>query len=265
MALDRIRWLGEEVIYHTTMFGRMTILLVACLWAVVRPPYRFKEIIRQVNFIGVRSMFVMAFTGLFTGMVLALQGYHVLKNYGSVSALGAGVGIGLVRELGPVLACLMLIGRVGSAMCAEIGIMRNSEQVDALECMAIDPVRFILAPKYIAILFSFPLLMCFFDVVGIVGGYIVGVAIMDVTWGNYFQGMYDAVTWHDVSMGLWKAFIFALMTVWISTAKGYLMHTERDCSFGAEDVSRATTSAVVLSAVAILVWDYLIAALMISS
>lgn len=261
--MEIFRRLGEESLFYLTMAGRMTLLFLECLWAMVRPPYKFKEVARQIHFIGVRSVFVIAFTGLFTGMVLGLQGYHILKNYGSVSALGAGVGIGLIRELGPVLAALMVIGRAGSAICAEIGIMRNSEQIDALECMAVDPVKYLLAPKYLAALISVPLLIFIFDVVGIAGGYIVGVAILDMSWGAFFQGMYDSVTWHDMSMGLWKAFIFGMLMVWISTAKGYLLHLERDGGYGAEGVSRATTSTVVLSSVAVLVWDYLISALMI--
>jgi phospholipid/cholesterol/gamma-HCH transport system permease protein len=229
----------------------------------VRPPYKVREVIRQVDFIGARSVFVIAFTGLFTGMVLGLQGYHILKNYGSVSALGAGVGTGLIRELGPVLAALMIIGRAGSAICAEVGIMRNSEQLDALECMAIDPVKYLIAPKFIAALISVPLLIAIFDVIGILGGYLVGVAIMDVSFGSYFQGMYDSVTWHDVAQGLWKSFAFSLLMIWISTAKGFFLHLEKDGGFGAEGVSRATTDTVVWSAVMVLVWDYLIGALMI--
>ncbi len=261
--MEWFRRLGEDTIYYLNMSGRMTVFLVECLWAVVRPPYKIPSVIKQINFIGARSVFVIVFTGLFTGMVLGLQGYHLLKNYGSVSALGAGVGLSLVRELGPVLASLMVIGRAGSAICAEIGIMRNSEQIDALECMAIDPRIYLIAPKFWAALISIPLLIFIFDVIGIVGGYLVGVAIFDVSWGAYFQGMYDAVEWLDIEMGMWKALAFSLIIVWISTAKGYYLHLERGGGFGAEGVSRATTGTVVLSAVSVLVWDYLINALMI--
>ena len=260
--MDALGFIGREAVYYLRIAGRMTFFLLSCVAASLTPPYKFREIIRQMHFIGVRSVFVIAFTGLFTGMVLGLQGYHILKNYGSVSALGAGVGIGLVRELGPVLAALMVIGRAGSAICAEIGIMRNSEQIDALECMAVDPVKYLLAPKFIAAMISVPLLIAIFDIVGVVGGYMVGVAILDVSWGSFFQGMYDAVTWHDVSMGLWKSFSFALLMIWISTGRGYFLHLERDGGFGAEGVSRATTGTVVWSSVAVLMWDYLIGALM---
>jgi phospholipid/cholesterol/gamma-HCH transport system permease protein len=255
--------LGEDTIYYLGMVGRMSIFLFECLWAVVRPPYDFGSIVKQINFIGARSIFVIVFTGLFTGMVLALQGYHLLRNYGSVSALGAGVGLGLVRELGPVLAALMIIGRAGSAICAEVGIMRNSEQLDALECMAIDPHKYLMAPKYLAAIISLPILVAIFDIVGILGGYLVGVTIFEVSSGSYFQGLYDAVTNHDLMMGFWKSLAFGLIMVWVATAKGYYLHLERGGGFGAEGVSRATTSAVVFSAVAVLIWDYLISAMMI--
>ncbi|TLM98306.1 ABC transporter permease, partial [bacterium] len=233
------------------------------IWASVTPPYSFRSIMRQINFIGARSLFVIVFTGLFTGMVLGLQGYHLLSKYGSIGALGAAVGNGLVRELGPVMTALMVIGRAGSAMCAEVGIMRNSEQLDALECMAIDPIKYLLAPKYIATIFSVFLLSFVFDASGIIGGYFVGVSLSDVSIGSYFQGMYDSVNFDDLRMGMYKALVFGLLTVWIATAKGFFVHRERMGGFGAEGVSRATTNAVVFSSVSILVWDYLIGALMI--
>lgn len=255
--------LGAEALFYTNQAGRMTLFLMECLWASVRPPYKIPAVVRQVHFIGARSVPVILLTGLFTGMVLGLQGYHLLSRYGSVSALGAGVGTGLIRELGPVLTALMVIGRAGSAMCAEIGIMRNSEQLDALECMAVDPVKYLLAPKFLAAVFSMFLLTYLFDVVGIFGGYLVGVAIFDVSYGSYMQGMIDSVDWVDIRMGLYKSLAFGVLTVWIATAKGYYLHLEKEGGFGAEGVSKATTDAVVLSSVAVLVWDYLIGALMI--
>ncbi|PLX45684.1 MAG: ABC transporter permease [Deltaproteobacteria bacterium] len=258
-----VQALGEISLYYINFAGKMTLLLGQCIWAAVTPPYDWRAILRQINFIGARSMGVIILTGLFTGMILSLQGYHLLSQYGSVSALGAGVGNGLIRELGPVLTALMVIGRAGSAICAEIGIMRNSEQIDALSCMAIDPVRYLLAPKFTACVFSMLLLSFIFDVVGIFGGYIVGVALSDVSSGSYFQGMADAIYFSDVKMGLYKAAVFGVVTVWIATSKGYFVHLERLGGFGAEGVSRATTNAVVLSSISILLWDYLISALMI--
>ena len=142
--------LGAEALFYTNQAGRMMFFLVECLWAsCVRPINYPPSSARFISSAPVPSS-VIVLTGLFTGMVLALQGYHLLSEYGSVGALGVGVAMGLVRELGPVLTALMVIGRAGSAICAEIGIMRNSEQIDALECMAVDPLHYLLAPKYLA-------------------------------------------------------------------------------------------------------------------
>jgi len=254
--------LGEEALYFLGQAGRMGTFLAACLWNVIRPPYKIYPVVRQIHFIGARSVFVILFTGAFTGMVLGLQGYYTQRKLGSEGLLGSAVALSLVRELGPVVAALMVIGRAGSAICAEIGIMRNSEQIDALECMAIDPYKFLMAPKFVAGIISVPLLTCIFDMLGIFGGYLVGVHLLGVNEGAYFQSMYHSVEWKDVEMGLVKSLVFGLLIIWIATAKGYYLHLERSGGFGAEGVSRTTTDAVVLSSVAVLVWDYLISALM---
>ena len=254
--------LGDLTLYYLEQAGRMGIFLVQCLWRVLTPPYKLFPAVRQINFIGARSFFVIFFTGAFTGMVLALQGYYTLRKYGSEGALGSAVALSLIRELGPVIAALMVIGRAGSAITAEIGIMRNSEQIDALECMAVDPCRYLMVPKFIASVISMPLLTAIFDMVGILGGYLVGVLMLGVNSGTYFQGMYRSVVWNDLEMGLVKSLVFGLLVVWIATAKGYFLHWERSGGFGAEGVSRTTTSAVVLASVTVLVWDYLISAIM---
>ncbi len=257
-----IEKIGDYTLYYLESAGRMTIFLFQCLWKVVTPPYRIFPVIQQINFIGARSIFVIFFTGGFTGMVLALQGYYTLRKFGSEALIGSAVALSLLRELGPVLAALMVIGRAGSAMTAEIGIMRNTEQIDALECMAVDPCRYLMVPKFIATVISMPLLTAIFDVVGIFGGYLVGSLMLGVNGGTYFQGMYQSVEWNDVEMGLIKSLVFGLLIVWISTVKGYFLHLERDGGFGAEGVSRTTTSAVVLASVMVLVWDYLLSAIM---
>jgi phospholipid/cholesterol/gamma-HCH transport system permease protein len=253
---------GGAFLLYLEQAGRMGVFLAACLFSVIRPPYKVAPIIRQLHFIGARSTFVILFTGSFTGMVLALQGYYTLRKFGSEGLLGAAVALSLLRELGPVIAALMVVGRAGSAICAEIGIMRNSEQIDALECMAIDPYKYLMAPKFVAGILSMPLLTAIFDVAGILGGYLVGVTMLGVNKGAYFQQMYSSVVWNDVEMGLVKSLVFGLLIIWISAAKGYFLHLERSGGFGAEGVSRVTTDAVVLSSVAILVWDYLLSAIM---
>jgi phospholipid/cholesterol/gamma-HCH transport system permease protein len=254
--------LGDQCLFILEQLGRMGLFLGLCLFSIFKPPYKIYPILRQIHFIGTRSTFVIVFTGAFTGMVLALQGYYTLRKFGSEGMLGSAVALSLIRELGPVVAALMVVGRAGSAICAEIGIMRNSEQIDALECMAIDPYKYLMVPKFVAALLSMPLLTAIFDVVGILGGWLIGVVLLGINQGAYFQGMYDSVVWADVKMGLVKSFVFGLMLVWISAAKGYFLHLERGGGFGAEGVSRATTDAVVLSSVSVLAWDYLISAIM---
>ncbi len=257
--IENIGGHGLEVVRQT---GRMGLFLGASLLSLLRPPYRLYPIVRQIHFIGARSLFVILVTGAFTGMVLGLQGYYTLTRFGSEELLGSAVALGLVRELGPVLTALMVIGRAGSAICAEIGIMRSSEQIDSLECMAIDPYKFLVVPRVVAGVISLPLLTFIFDVVGIFGGYLVGVLLLGVNEGGYFQGMYDSVLWRDVEMGIVKSLVFGLLVVWVSAAKGFNLHLERGGAYGPEGVSRVTTEAVVLASVTILVWDYLISAIM---
>ena len=257
-----VQKVGHEFLYFLQTSGMMGIFLFACITHALRPPYKLGPIIRQVYFIGARSLVVILVTGLFTGMVLALLGHHNLSKFGSVDLLGSAVGLGLIQELGPVLTALMVIGRAGSAICAEIGIMRHSEQIDALECMGIDPYKYLIAPKYIAALISLPVLTVIFDVIGIAGGYIVGVVIHGISEGSYFQGMYDSVGWSDIRLGFTKSVIFGLIVVWISSFKGFFLHLDRSGSFGAEGVSRVTTDAVVLASVSILAGDYLIGTIM---
>jgi len=260
--MNFIAVIGRAVLSMLEVCGRFGLFLAAGLGNALLPPYKLAPIVRQVYFIGAKSLFVILFTGLFTGMVLSLQGYYTLAKFGSVGFLGAAVALSLIRELGPVLGALMVVGRAGSAICAEIGIMRNSEQIDALECMAIDPYKFLIVPKLIAGLIAMPLLTCVFDVVGIFGGFLVGVEMFGVSGGAYFQGMYSAVSWHDIQMGLVKSVVFGLLLVWICAAKGFYLHLERGGGFGAEGVSRTTTSAVVLASVSVLVWDYLLSAVL---
>ncbi len=256
--------LGGLALYYINQIGRMGIFLVMVCVSIVKPPYyRISYVTKQIYLIGALSIFVIVFTGLFTGMVLGLQGYNTLSKFGSVGFLGSAVALSLIRELGPVLTALMVTGRAGSAICAEIGIMRNSEQIDALECMAIDPHNFIIAPKFIAAIVSMPLLTAVFNVVGIFGGYLVGVVLLGANEGAYFQSMYRNVEYSDISMGFMKSLCFGLLVVWICSAKGYFVHLERQGGFGAEGVSRATTSAVVLSSVAVLLFDYFITSLLI--
>ncbi len=255
--------LGAIFFYYVNQAGRMGIFLFFSLLSIFKPPYKIFPIIKQIYIIGALSIFVILFTGLFTGMVLGLQGYNTLRKFGAEGLLGSAVALSLIRELGPVLTALMVTGRAGSAICAEIGIMRNSEQIDALECMAIDPHKYIMAPKFVAGIISLPLLTAIFNVVGILGGYIIGVGLLGTSKGTYFSSMYKDVGFEDIYMGLVKSLCFGLLIVWICSSKGYFLHLTRGGGFGAEGVSRATTSAVVLSSVTILVFDYFLTSVLI--
>jgi phospholipid/cholesterol/gamma-HCH transport system permease protein len=241
--------------------GRMGIFFLCTLRGIIYPPGKTPLVIKNIYFIGHKSLFVIIFTGAFSGMVLGLQGYYALSRYGSEGFLGSGVVLSLVRELGPVLTALMIVGRAGSAMCAEIGIMRIDEQIDALRCMSIDPHGYLVLPRLIAALISFPILTHIFDVVGVWGGYAVGVGLLGVNPGAYWDGIYRSLEWLDIWMGIVKSLAFAVLTITISTYKGYYAGVDRG-SMGAEDVGEATTSAVVTSSVTVLVADYVITSIM---
>jgi len=243
--------------------GTSGIFLIVSLYKALLPPYSLYPLIKQIYFVGARSILVILVSGTFVGMVIALQFHDTLVRFGSVSLLGSAVGLSLIRELGPVITALMVIGRSGSAICAEISIMRNEQQIDALECMAIDPYRYLIAPRILAGIISVPLLTAIFVVVGICGGYFVGVILFNVSPGAYFQGMYETVLWRDIEMGLIKSLVFGLIILWIATVKGFYLHTsmEKHGSYGSEGVSRVTTDAVVISSIAVLCFDYLLSAI----
>jgi len=254
--------IGDQTLYILTDLGRMGLFLYFSLLGLCKRPFRLKELIKQIGFIGAGSLTVIFFTALSSGMVLGLQGYYSLHKFGAEGMLGSAVSLTLIMELGPVLTALMVAGRAGSAMCAEIGIMRISEQIDALECMAIDPFRYLISPKFLAALISVPLLTAVFDVVGIGGGYLAGVKLMGVNGGAFFAGMQQSVTNHDIKLGVIKSVVFGLLVVWICTGRGYFVQKIRGAGFGAESVSTVTTQAVVMSSIAVLVFDYLLTAVL---
>lgn len=262
MQLNVIEKLGRRGIHIVEDLGRMGVFFFKAISAVFKTPFRLRECIKQVHFIGAGSLAVIFFTALSTGMVLGLQGYYSLSKFGAEGMLGSAVSLTLIMELGPVLTALMVAGRAGSAMCAELGIMAISEQIDALDCMAIDPFRYLITPKFIAALISVPLLTALFDVIGIAGGYIAGVKLMGVNPGSFIDGMRTSVTSHDIYLGFVKSVVFSLLVVWICSGRGFLVREIRGAGFGAESVSRVTTQAVVLSSIAVLVFDYLLTAVL---
>lgn len=253
---DAVRHIGRQGIDFLLELGRMGQFLVHALYSLVRQPGRPVHILKQIRFIGAKSLFVIILTAGFTGMVLGLQGYYTLAKFGSEGMLGTAVALSLIRELGPVLSALMVTGRAGSAITAEIGIMRISEQIDALETMALDPYKYLISPKFIAAMISMPLLCAIFDVVGIYGGWLVGVKLLGVNPGAYFTEMYRSVEWKDVWSGIVKSYSFGIIIAWVGCYKGYY------AGHGAEGVSRATTESVVLTSVLILVWDYFLTSIL---
>lgn len=242
--------LGAQTLGLLQEMGKMLNFLVYALYKIVTTPGKPIHILKQIHFIGAKSFFVIFLTAAFTGMVLGLQGYYTLAKFGSEGMLGAAVALSLIRELGPVLSALMVTGRAGSAITAEIGIMNITEQIDALRTMALEPYKYLVAPKIIGALIAVPLLCAIFDVVGIYGGYLVGVKLLGVNPGAYFHEMEKSIVWKDVYSGFFKSISFGLIISWVSCYKGYYT------GHGAEGVSRATTAAVVMSSVMILIWDY---------
>jgi len=250
LLVRTIELLGAHVTDGITALGNFVLFLITAAAYVVLPPYKPRLLISQVRTIGADSLFLVGLIGLFTGMVLGLQGYNTLRRFGSEGALGTVVALVLVRELGPVLAALMVTARAGSAMAAELGSMQATEQIDALSVMAINPVQYLVSPRVLAGVIAFPLLTSIFDLIGIWGGWAVGVGLMGAPSGPFFNGIAQNMSSHDIATGLYKALVFGLVVMWVCCYKGY--HAARM----ATGVSRATTEAVVLSSVLILVWDY---------
>lgn len=251
-----IEQLGSRTITWFSGVGDAFAFLARVMVRMVTPPFRFSLILQQFHIIGVQSIAVVTLVGAFTGAVLAVQGEYTLAKFGATAFTGSAVALSLIRELGPVLTALMVNGRAGSAMTAELGIMKITEQIDALRSMAVDPLRYLMVPRMIAGLISVPLLTAMFNVVGIAGGYVVGVHHLGLSSGTFMSQMVHAVQDVDVTSGLVKSIVFGFVITWISCYKGWT------CGFGAVGVNRATTSAVVTSSVAILVLDYFLTSIL---
>jgi phospholipid/cholesterol/gamma-HCH transport system permease protein len=249
--------LGAWAIGQIRYLGRMALFFLESFILIFSIPPQVSRTLEQISFIGAKSMFVILLTGAFTGMVLGLQGYYALVKFGAEGMLGSAVALSLIREMGPVLTAIMIVGRAGSAMTAEIGIMRISEQIDALQTMNVNPVRFLVTPRLTASILSFPLLTAVFDVVGIFGGYVTGSLLLGINKGIFFSRVHSSVMMTDINGGFVKAVAFALVVNTICCFKGYYTHLQEN-GHGAKGVSQSTTSAVVLSCVVILIVDYIL-------
>ena len=253
--------IGRTVIRWINNLGASAILLSLALLKTTRPRQLVK-IIQQLYYIGARSMMIILLVGLFTGMVLGLQSYHALVKVGAQGALGTLVALTLVRELGPVLTAIMIAARAGSAITAEIGSQRISEQIDALSTMRIDPLRYLISPRITASIISFPLLTALFDLIGIFGGYVSGCLLLGADAGTYVYRVQASMEMKDVTDGLFKTIVFAVIVSTVCCYQGYFTHLRTD-SHGAKAVGLSTTSAVVTSCVLILVSDYVVTSLLI--
>ena len=236
-----------DVVEALGRFGSFFGVAVALLFT---PPFKLRAFVGRIHYVGFNSLLIILLTGTFTGMVLGLQIYFTLSRCGSEAYLGPAVALSIIRELGPVLSALMVTGRAGSALTAEIGIMRITEQIDALTVMALNPMRYLVVPSLLAGLVTFPMMTALFDVVGIFGGYLVGVQLLGLSEGTYFGEMKTFVDMADIMTGFWKSLSFGVIVMWVATYKGF------NVGHGAEGVARATTQSVVLASVLILVWDY---------
>ena len=254
---DFLRQLGARVtgmIWRLGFASRFFLLMLKHSGMSFR---RFHLTVREIYFAGVLSLIIILVSGLFVGMVLGLQGYDTLVRYGSSEALGVLVALSLVRELGPVVAGLLFASRAGSAITAEIGLMKATEQLDAMEMMAVDPIARVIAPRFWAGVISMPLLAALFSAMGVFGGYLVGVRMIGVDEGSFWSQMQAAVDFEeDVLNGIIKSLVFGVAITWIAVFEGY------DAPPTAEGVSRATTRTVVSSSLAVLALDFILTALM---
>ena len=220
---------------------------------------RPRLVVEQVFVLGNRSLSIIAVSGLFVGFVLALQGYYTLQRYGSAEAVGLLVALSLVRELGPVVSALLYAGRAGTSLTAEIGLMKAGEQLAAMEMMAVDPVQRVLAPRFWAGVIAMPLLAAVFSAVGVVGGWLVAVALIGIDAGSFWSQMQGGVdVWADVGNGAVKSFVFGVTVTFVALLQGYA------CQPTPEGVSRATTRTVVVASLAVLGLDFLLTAWMFS-
>ncbi|WP_297843027.1 lipid asymmetry maintenance ABC transporter permease subunit MlaE [Pseudomonas sp.] len=255
--MSQVNLFGRASIDMVTILGRSGLFLVHALFGRSGVGGSFQLLVRQLHSIGVMSLLIIVVSGGFIGMVLALQGFSILQTYGSEQAVGQMVALTLLRELGPVVAGLLFAGRAGSALTAEIGNMKSTEQLSSLEMIGVDPLKYIVAPRLWAGFISLPLLAMIFSVVGIWCGSWVAIDWLGVYQGSFWANMQNSVNFQsDVLNGVIKSIIFAFVVTWIAVFQGY------DCEPTSEGISRATTKTVVYASLAILGLDFILTALM---
>jgi phospholipid/cholesterol/gamma-HCH transport system permease protein len=256
VILRVFEYIGERLLKFVEEMGQiMTILGRTMAWS-IRPPFRYQLLIKQFEFVGVQSLFIILLTSIFTGAVFSLQSSYAFRVFDANSMVGPTVALAVTRELGPVLTALLVTGRVGSAIAAEIGTMRVTEQIDAMETLAVSPIQYLIVPRVIASLIMLPALTAIFDIMATVGSWVVCVKLLLVNPIGFEEDLIYFVDFDDFYIGLIKAAVFGLILSTVGCYKGY--YTSR----GAEGVGQATTQSVVISSVAVLVADYFLTALM---
>ncbi|MGN2671538.1 lipid asymmetry maintenance ABC transporter permease subunit MlaE [Aliivibrio fischeri] len=255
--VSSIEQIGRRALSVCEAFGRATFMLVGAIFAKPQPIKMFPLLLKQLYSVGVLSLVIIVVSGLFIGMVISLQGYIILVDYGAETSLGQLVSLSLLRELGPVVTALLFAGRAGSALTAEIGLMKTTEQISSMEMMAVDPLRQIIAPRLWAGIISMPILAVIFMAVGIWGGQIVGVEWKGIDYGSFWSVMQSSVdVRYDIINSLIKCVVFAFIVTWIALFNGY------DATPTSEGISLATTRTVVHSSLAVLGVDFVLTALM---
>ncbi|HHO76183.1 MAG TPA: ABC transporter permease [Deltaproteobacteria bacterium] len=254
--MNPFEYIGRTAITFIEELGALGLFCLHILYWLIRPPVFFRQFFKQMEFIGVRSSSVVLLTGMFTGMVSALQSHHGFSLFGAEALVGSTTALGLLRELGPVLAALMVTARAGSAMTAEIGTMQVTEQIDALTVMAVNPYQYLIIPRIFAAIIMLPMLTLLFDSIGIVGSYVVGVELLDIEKGIFMARIVEYVSYSDLFTGLIKAAFFGAILSIVGCYKGFTT------SGGAEGVGKSTTYSVVISSVNILIADYFLTAIM---
>ena len=256
--VDYIERLGAKTIHCFQTMGTSGLFLLRIIWQKPNMLRLGPALVEQLYFIGVLSFLIMVVSGTFIGMVVGLQGHHVLQKFGAVSQVGQLLALSITRELGPVLTALLFAGRAGSALTAEIGLMKATEQLASMDMMGVDPMSHIVYPRFWAGMIALPLLCVIFSMVAIYGGYWIAVQWLGVDAGNFWSNMQSAVDFHtDVLSGVIKSVVFAFVVIWIALYQGF------ECNPTAEGISQATTRTVVYGSLAVLGFDFLLTAMMI--
>ena len=257
--LDKLQRLGAAVIGSFRRLGRASIffveVMISCSSLFVRPLL----LVRQMYSVGVQTLIIIVVAGAFVGMVMALQSYYALVDFGAEDSVGVMVALSLLRELGPVVTALLFAGRAGSALTAEIGLMKATEQLSGMEMMAVNPMKRVVAPRFLAGVISMPMLATIFSAVGVLGAYVVAVHLLGLDSGAFWSQPQDKVDLYtDIYNGVIKSIVFGFVAAWIAVFEGY------DCVPTSEGLGQATTRTVVHSSLAILFLDFILTALMFS-